>query len=118
MVGLGLLPLAALARFFGVSDEQTFLMPTPYALIVGFVIGAAVCGIIGRSMGLLGTQDMLLSRALNRGYASPRARRANCLLSRTVPRTDEEPPQQVRLQCSTHQGHVQPMRRARALSLS
>ena len=69
MVGLGLLPLAALARFFGVSDEQTFLMPTPYALIVGFVIGAAVCGIIGRSMGLRGTQD--ISMYADRHRAEP-----------------------------------------------
>ncbi len=58
MVVLGMLPLAAFARVLGVSDERAFLVPTPYALILGLVIGAAVCGIIGRSMGLLGTQDI------------------------------------------------------------
>ncbi|MGE3961274.1 MAG: hypothetical protein AB7F65_06280 [Dehalococcoidia bacterium] len=58
MVGLGLLPLAALARAFGVAEEHTFLLPTQYALIVGLVIGVAVCGIIGRSVGLLGAQDI------------------------------------------------------------
>jgi hypothetical protein len=58
MVALGLLPLAAVARMTGVDDERTFLLPGMYALVVGLVIGVAVCALVGRALGLLGTQDI------------------------------------------------------------
>lgn len=58
MLMLGLLPLAAAARMMGVADERTFFLPTTYALVAGFVIGVAVCALVGRALGLLGTQDI------------------------------------------------------------
>lgn len=58
MLMLGLLPLAAVARMMGVSDERTFFLPTTYALVVAMVIGIAVCALVGRALGLLGTQDI------------------------------------------------------------
>lgn len=58
MLILGLLPLAAVARMMGVADERTFFLPTPYALVVALVVGIAVCALVGRALGLLGTKDI------------------------------------------------------------
>lgn len=58
MVVLGLLPLAALARATGTSADRVFLIDTPYALILGFVIGLAACAILGRVLGLLTPQEL------------------------------------------------------------
>lgn len=56
MVGLGLLPLVALARMLGVEDDRALLLPAPYALLVALAIGVAACAIVGRATGLLVTR--------------------------------------------------------------
>ncbi len=53
MVALGLLPLAAVARALDVDAERTFFLPTGFALAVAFVIGFAVCLLVGRVLGVL-----------------------------------------------------------------
>lgn len=53
MVGLGLLPLAAVARAMDVHSERTFFLPTMAALVVAFVIGFAICLVVGRILGVL-----------------------------------------------------------------
>ncbi|MCK9486304.1 MAG: hypothetical protein M0R73_06320 [Dehalococcoidia bacterium] len=53
MIGLGLLPLAAVARATGVDAERMFFLPTTAALTVAFVIGLAVCLVVGRVLGVL-----------------------------------------------------------------
>lgn len=58
MVLLGLLPLAAVARVTGVEAEHTFLLPTLYALAVGLVIGMVACAILGRTLGLLTSNEI------------------------------------------------------------
>lgn len=85
MVMLGLLPLAAVARLMGVESEQTFYLPTTYALIVGAVIGIATCAIIGRVLGLLGSSDIsaYAERYAQEAAASAAARRRPRVSSRS-----------------------------------
>ncbi len=53
MVGIGLLPLAAFAQLVGVESERAFLLPTPVALVVAFIIGLVSCLFLGAVLGLL-----------------------------------------------------------------
>lgn len=77
MVLMGMLPLMGLAQFLGVSEEQRFLLPVPWAIATGFVIGFAFSYLLGRALGLvgagvIGTYEERLAASSTR---SPRASR-------------------------------------------
>lgn len=75
---LGLLPLAAFARFAGVAADRPFFLPAGYALLLGFAIGLVVCTLVGRALGLLATDDISRYTAQHRqdvsGAAAARRR--------------------------------------------
>lgn len=58
MVLMGMLPLMGLAQFLGVSEEQRFLLPTPWAIATGFAIGFAFSYLLGRALGLVGSTEI------------------------------------------------------------
>lgn len=58
MVLMGMLPLMGLAQFLGVAEEQRFLLPVPWAIATGFVIGFAFSYLLGRALGLVGSSEI------------------------------------------------------------
>ena len=63
MVMLGLLLLSALAEFAGVAGARSFYLPTIHALILGFPLGVVVCTVVGRALGLRGTDGIGTNKA-------------------------------------------------------